>query len=143
MLDIVIPGTPRPQGSMALITNKATGIPFGKYSQTTIQHRNAMVDLLRDEWMGADPCLRPVAVRIGFVFAHPKSHYGTGRNAEMLKPGAPKWHYQMPDADKLTRLVCDALSISGVIRDDRQVSLLRASKLWGPWAGTHLEMWGM
>lgn len=55
-----------------------------------------------------------------FYFQRPKSHFGSGRNADRLKPSAPAHHVQAPDLSKLIRCLEDALT--GVIWvDDRQV----------------------
>lgn len=62
----------------------------------------------------------PIELRLCFRFARPKSHFGTGRNASVLKPSAPEYHTQTPDLTKLIRGLEDALT--GVIwRDDRQI----------------------
>lgn len=140
ILEATIPGTPRPQGSMRMMTNTRTGKGFMKYSTTTVEHRNLVVATLADIWAGGEPYLGAVAVKVGFVFARPGAHYGTGKNAEVLKDSAPVWHSQTPDVDKLLRLVCDALTVAGVLRDDRQVALARAEKVWGAKDHTHLEV---
>lgn len=62
----------------------------------------------------------PLRLTAQFFFARPKSHYGTGRNANRLKPSAPIHHAQTPDLAKLVRAIEDAMS--GVVyRDDRQI----------------------
>lgn len=71
-----------------------------------------------------------VALTIQFVFARPKSHYGTGKNAGKLKPNLPTWHTQKPDRTKLLRCTEDAFT--GVLwRDDSQVVLGQVKKIWG------------
>ena len=72
----------------------------------------------------------PVAVRTLFYFPRPKYHYGTGRNADRLKPTAPVMHTVKPDADKLMRAVLDALT--GVAwTDDSQVAAWSGRKEYG------------
>ena len=62
----------------------------------------------------------PVVLKAAFFFARPKSHYGTGRNADRLKDLAPTVHAQSPDLAKLLRALEDALT--GVVwKDDKQV----------------------
>jgi Holliday junction resolvase RusA-like endonuclease len=51
-----------------------------------------------------------------FYKPRPKNHYGTGRNAEVLKDSAPAAPGTKPDTGKLARAVEDALS--GVIYAD-------------------------
>jgi len=70
----------------------------------------------------------PVAVKLVFAFARPKSHRRT--NGE-LKPTAPLAHTGKPDADNLAKAVLDALTqLGGFWRDDSQVSSLQILKLY-------------
>lgn len=52
----------------------------------------------------------PLQVDLGFDMPRPKGHYGTGRNAGMLKLSAPIKHTKKPDIDNLRKLVMDALT---------------------------------
>ena len=62
----------------------------------------------------------PIRVDCTFVFARPKHHFGTGKNADRLKPNAPFWHVTKPDRDNLDKAVLDALK--GIVAaDDCQV----------------------
>jgi Holliday junction resolvase RusA-like endonuclease len=71
-----------------------------------------------------------VAVQLDFFFGRPKGHYGSGRNADAVRAGAPRRMATMPDIDKLARTVLDALS--GVVyRDDGQVCVLQLAKHYG------------
>lgn len=71
----------------------------------------------------------PLNYTMYFHFKRPKSHYGTGRNACMLKASAPDHHIQKPDAMKLARAVEDALT--GIVwKDDSQVCSCRVDKFW-------------
>jgi crossover junction endodeoxyribonuclease RusA len=66
------------------------------------------------------PTDQPVILNITFVMPRPKMHFGTGRNAEVLKPGAPEHHKTKPDRTKLLRSTEDALT--GILwKDDSQV----------------------
>lgn len=132
MHTVLIPGKPRPQGSLKFMTNPRTGQGFGKYPQHTMDHRNFVIAQLISWWADKPPLSGPVAVKCVFTFARPKSHYGTGRNAEVIKDSAPDpWMSGAPDTDKLLRLVNDALTYAGVIGDDSQVAVLRGEKVWG------------
>jgi hypothetical protein len=64
----------------------------------------------------------PVHVGMVFTFARPASHFGTGRNAEVLKASAPAEHIGPPDIDKAERSILDAFTDAGVWHDDRQVT---------------------
>jgi len=52
----------------------------------------------------------PVFVHSIFYMPRPKSHYGTGRNANTLKASAPKYHTVKPDIDNLEKMVYDCLN---------------------------------
>jgi Holliday junction resolvase RusA-like endonuclease len=70
-----------------------------------------------------------IELNVRFFMPRPKSHYGTGKNTNKLKPSAPKFHLQKPDKTKMLRAVEDALT--GVIwNDDCQVISGVCSKEW-------------
>lgn len=140
ILTATVPGKPRPQGSMTLARNPRTGQEFAKYGQETVLHRNLVIDVLRQHWAGRPALSGPIAVRCTFRFARPKSHYGTGRNAGVLKESAPHYMTSAPDGDKLLRLVNDALTIAGVLDDDAQVALQRAEKVYADSPGSLIEV---
>jgi crossover junction endodeoxyribonuclease RusA len=138
-LSAAIPGRPRPQGSMTLWTG-GDGKERAKYGQAMVQHRNLAVGVLSEAWGGLAPCEVAVALRVTFTFPRPRSHYGTGRNAEVLKPNAPLWMSGVPDLDKLVRLIGDALVIAGVMKDDSQIICVRGEKVYGESPSTFVEM---
>jgi crossover junction endodeoxyribonuclease RusA len=142
-LVVSIPGKPRTQGSMTLWRDAATGGERAKYAPETVAHRNLAVGLFRDAWAGAAPLTGAVAVRIVAVFARPKSHYGTGRNAGVLKDWAPEHYTSAPDGDKIARLVLDALTIAGVYADDGLVAVHRVDKVYGDRPATLVEVWAL
>lgn len=72
----------------------------------------------------------PVEVTISFFHPRPVGHYGTGRNAGVLKPSAPHWKSTAPDIDKLTRAILDALTDAAAIRDDARVARLVVEDQW-------------
>jgi crossover junction endodeoxyribonuclease RusA len=74
----------------------------------------------------------PVQMDVVFVFGRPAAHFGTGRNAGVLKDSAPGWHSQVPDRDKLLRAIGDAMT-KVVYRDDARICDGRACKIFtGP-----------
>lgn len=76
------------------------------------------------------PLMRgPIRLEMRFYFKRPASHYGTGKNAAVLKPNAPKYHVQTPDMDKLVRNTQDAIT-TAVWQDDKQVCALDVVRLW-------------
>lgn len=71
-----------------------------------------------------------VVVDFDFYFARPRSHFGIGRNANLVRLSAPTHMVTMPDLDKLARCALDALS-GIVFKDDAQVCELNLSKRYG------------
>lgn len=71
--------------------------------------------------MAGQPLLNgPVSMGLAFIVARPKGHFGTGRNANRVKNGAPRYPMVKPDLGKLERAILDALT--GIVyRDDAQV----------------------
>ena len=122
-----IPGIPRPQGSLKIMTSATTGRAFARNSDTTVAHRNLVVGVLAEAWQD-DPLDVPVQLETWFYLPRPKSHYGTGRNADVLKPSAPAVPTTKPALDKMLRLVGDAMSVAGVVRDDSVIATAHAYK---------------
>lgn len=90
--------------------------------------RKAIAAAAREAYDG-EPYRGAVTAEIDFWFRRPLSHYGTGRNAEKLKPHAPPRHTQKPDVDKLLRAVLDGIT-GVVIHDDSQVDDVHPVKRW-------------
>jgi crossover junction endodeoxyribonuclease RusA len=78
------------------------------------------------------PYAGPVWTELSFYMPRPLSHWGTGRNAGVLKPSAPDYAPTRPDIDKLVRATLDALKDAGVYRDDGQVVALHVAKYYVP-----------
>ena len=140
LLDCWIPGRPRPQG--ALKTFAVAGKAYGRHTDSTLSHRAHVISTLAAEW-GREPLTGAVSVDVVFTFARPKSHYGTGRNADVVKESAPEHHTQRVDGDKLARLLGDSLEMAGVVADDCQIVEWRIRKLWGRDDSTHLLLRGI
>lgn len=121
-MKIRVNGFPAPQGSKVM----------GRYggmreaSKKVGPWRNAV----RTEAQAAcpQPVDGPVEVTVTFYLPRPKGHYGTGRNAGVLKASAPRFPASAPDTDKLCRSTLDGLTEGGAYRDDAQVVDLFARK---------------
>ena len=130
LLHQVIPGTPRPQGSMTHF--RAGGVT---YSRPTREQRGHVAGFLFDHWAGQPPITEPVAVILRFGFSRPDSHYlpvNRRRAQPELRDTAPRFHNRTPDTDRLARLVFDALTGAGVWADDKLAVHLDARKQWLP-----------
>lgn len=64
----------------------------------------------------------PVRCDLTFYLPRPKAHYGSGKNANVLKGSAPTRPTGKPDRDNLDKAVCDAITAAGVWVDDSQVT---------------------
>jgi len=67
-------------------------------------------------------------VSVTFWFPRPAGHYRTGRNAHLLRDGAPAYPAGRPDVDKTLRSTLDSLTDAGVFADDAQVVTVKATK---------------
>lgn len=139
-IEFFVPGIPKTAGSKRPIRNKHTGKivvidscekgPDWKADIKAFAHK-----IYEDElWQGA------VALNLVFFLPRPKSHYGTGRKANQLKPGmALTPHTKRPDIDKLSRAVLDALT--GVIwKDDAQIFKKDCRKIYSAKPGVHISI---
>src|SRR5690606_13365191 len=127
VLDFFVPGDPAPQGPKRYLGDGRI-VESSKQDaewRADVRHVADAVLQPRHEALWA----APVYVQLDFYLSRPKSHYGTGRNAQKIKESAPKWPGR-PDVDKLARAVLDALT-GLVIADDSTVVELQASKSYG------------
>lgn len=130
------------------------GLPVGQGSKTKLAHgavvddnakrlrpwrsavRAAAAEAMAEMYGGEQPLPLfgrgvPVHVGVVFTFARPAAHFGTGRNACVLKPSAPFEHIGSPDVDKAQRSILDAFTDAGVWQDDRQVTrIVEAARVY-------------
>jgi Holliday junction resolvase RusA-like endonuclease len=123
-LTIHVIGTPVPQGSK--VANRHGGGVRDSNAKKLKPWRAEVAGVVADTitttgWTTLDEACE---VEITFFHARPAGHYGTGRNAGVLKPSAPWWKSTAPDIDKLTRAILDALTTARAFRDDGRVARL-------------------
>ena len=136
-LEIHVVGLPAPQGSKRHVGNGVM-VESSKRVQPWRQDvKHAALAALPE---GYEAPTGPVAIRVHFTLPRPRSHYGTGRNAATIKPGAPEFHSSRPDVDKLLRSTLDALTAAGVMRDDSQVACLEGIKWYGGTPGARITV---
>jgi len=133
---IEVPGIPAPQGSK----NRGANGQLYEANKNLPPWRDSVIWHVRKARNGAPALTGPVLVTMLFVFPRPKSHYGTGRNAGALKPGAPLYHTSKPDRDKLERAIHDALKIGGVFKDDSQSAAGGSKKIYGARPGCRITV---
>jgi Holliday junction resolvase RusA-like endonuclease len=144
-LKFFVPGTPVPKGSAKgfVVKNKATGKMRAIVVQDNKERQKpwaSMIGLLASQCYKGALLSGPVSLSLQFVMPRLKGHYGSGKNADVLKAGAPYWHISKPDTDKLIRCVKDALT--GVVwGDDSQVCRMDfILKVYGDKPGVHIEI---
>jgi crossover junction endodeoxyribonuclease RusA len=133
---IEVRGLPAPQGSKRPVRLGNGRVGMVESSKAVGPWREAVrAETARAMRMMAAPFAGPVQVELKFLMLRPKGHYRTGRNASLLRDGAPGYPSGKPDLDKLARAVLDGLTAGGVWKDDSQVVTLTASKLYAESAG--------
>lgn len=128
-VDFVVPGVPAPQGSKNQFGGEA--------NPRTKPWRAHITDKASEHF--EEPVSFPVVVMADFVFVRPRSHYRTGKNADLLRESAPAFPTSRltGDLDKLQRAVGDALTGVALL-DDSQIVQWIATKEYGPSA--HLRL---
>ncbi len=132
-------GKPQPAGSKRAFVIRKGGAPTNRAAvtddnakskpwQQAVKH--AAITALDDLSNRTTLLAGALSFQMTFYVQRPKGHYGTGRNANTLKPSAPALPTVKPDVTKLVRGVEDALT--GVVwRDDAQVTDQAACKRYG------------
>lgn len=134
-----VPGKARPGGSKNSFRNPHTGKQVVVENSDNKMWRNRVASCCSEAYRGP-PVEGPVVLAVVFVRLRPRGHYGTGRNANRLKPSAPKFPTSRPDLLKLTRLLEDALSLV-MYRDDAQIVDEHLSERYGDRPGAHVSVW--
>ena len=135
MIEFFVPGKPQ-----ALKRHRTYRMPNGKTVRVDPSGA-AKDDFLAKamEHRPEEPLRGPLWVVVFCYFARPKSHYGTGKNAGLLKDSAPVYHTSAPDADNILKFVGDALN--GIFwRDDRQIAIARINKVYAGSPGIHIDI---
>jgi Holliday junction resolvase RusA-like endonuclease len=140
-LAFTVLGRAQPAGSKRAFAIRKGGVPTGQIAVVDANKnakpwqaevRSAALEAMWNPACGFGHGILPgpLSVSMTFYSARPKSHYGTGRNASVLKPSAPPFPAGRPDALKLARGTEDALT-GVVFKDDAQVVDLRVAKRYG------------
>lgn len=120
MITFQVDGQPVPQGSMKVINGH---VIHAKGSELAAW-RSAIA--LRAREAGAKPHIEPVEIDMIFTMARPKT-------VNRPEPSVA------PDLDKLVRAVLDGLTAIAY-RDDGQVTLITASKIYGENPGVSVSV---
>lgn len=134
-ITLLIPGKPRSKGSYRAIVR-------GRHAflASSDEHLAEWTNLIKLAWQHQKlepgehvpgPSEKCFELDVNCEFSRPKSHFGTGRNAGVLKPNAPLRRHcrRKPDGDKIARAIMDALE-NCCWKDDCQVVMCKVRKWW-------------
>lgn len=136
-----VPGLPKPAGSKRAFCLKKGGVYTGRAIVTDDCKKSSdWKNDVRQEAMKIyqGPLLDgPIELTLVFTMPRPKFHYGTGKNASVLKLDAPYFHIIKPDSLKLARGVEDALT-NTILKDDCLIVAGHNYKVYGSRPGVHI-----
>ncbi len=129
-LALTVYGHPEPAGSKRAFARPGGFARVVDANAKAAPWKAAVAAAAAEAWAGRELLDVALDVRMVFYRPRPRSHYGTGRNAELLRPRAPAWPTGRPDVLKLARAVEDALT--GIVyRDDALIAVECLEKRWG------------
>ena len=140
-LTFFVAGVPVPKGSAKAYVNKHTGRAQVMQDNRDKQKpwASSISYTAMQEMKFEKPAAGPFHIDLHFVMPRLKSHFGTGKKADVLRDDASEFHVSKPDLDKLVRCVKDALT--GVVwNDDSQVCTMTASKTYGVRPGVSIAV---
>jgi Holliday junction resolvase RusA-like endonuclease len=139
-ISFLIPGDP-------VVTNRARfwarivhgKIQSGVYSDQEDQQGYFKQMIVKQLPANFEICKGPIVLEITCNIARPKSHFGTGRNADLIKKSAPMLPQNNKDWDNYGKFVSDCLN-KIVYVDDRQVFSGKAEKFYAKIACTIVKI---
>ena len=134
-------GKPQTAGSKRAFVNKKTGRAIVTEDNKKGKPWRADVQAAARDAIQLEELLTgPLVLEVSFYFVRPKSHFGSGKNAKVLKPSAPTHPATRPDTTKLLRALEDALT--GVLwRDDSQIVYQFAMKGFARFPGVAVKLY--
>lgn len=131
-ITVTLRGTPAPKGSMKCIGSSGRHQLVEQLSKTIRPWRAKLNDAFKLIQSTPAPKGQPIGVEVTLIIDRPKHHFGTGRNARILRAGAPTYPtgHGTGDVDKHARTILDSLQAAGVLDDDCQVVELVARKAY-------------
>jgi Holliday junction resolvase RusA-like endonuclease len=131
-IEIIIPGNP-------IAKKRPRFVRRGKFVAYNDQETEEGKVILHMKNHGIDLINTPVSIEMEFLFARPKSHYGTGRNANVLKRTAPEYHIKKPDVDNLIKFYLDCMNAI-ILKDDSIVYAVSGIKKYANVPGTVINI---
>lgn len=139
-ISFFVPGLCKPAGSKRGFAIRRGGVLTGQVAITdackgSADWKHTVAFTARQHYTG--PLMQgPLEVTFVFFQQRPKCHFGTGKNAAILKSDAPKYPTSRPDLLKLSRGVEDAIT-SIIWQDDSQIVIEHLEKRYGN-PGVHI-----
>lgn len=84
-------------------------LPFVRNYDPSAADKQTLRQIVRHQ-APPKPLVGPLRVDVFLYWPYLKGHYGSGRNAAILKPDAPQWKDTGKDRDNCDKLVLDALT---------------------------------
>jgi Holliday junction resolvase RusA-like endonuclease len=123
LITFFVPGIPKTAGSKRafIITPKGGGRPRAIVTDDCQASRDWKGDVKRFAADHARGLIEgPRFLTLTFYLSRPQFHFGSGKNASVVKPGAPMYPIGRPDVLKLARAVEDACT-AVLWADDAQI----------------------
>lgn len=140
--EIIVAGTARSQGSKSIGHDAKTGRRWVREDNPKSRPWRDQVSRAAAEVYAGVALDKALRFDVVEYRVRPAGHYGSGRNAGLVRDSAPAYPTTAPDCDKIARAVCDALT-KIVWVDDSRVVDLRVTKEFGPQAGVVLRVYEM
>lgn len=157
-LSFKVLGAAQPTGSKSSFVpkNKKTGQPFtgpgGRIVVNTVDSNPKSKDWKKRVGQAAQEAMElaglkapadgPLKLVLRFHRTRPKGHFGSGKNADILKLSSPQYPETKPDVLKTARAIEDAMS-KIVYRDDSQIVREILSKDFALQDSCEIEVWTM
>lgn len=135
-LEFTVVGRPVPAGSKTGFAVRKGGVLTGQVAMAESNQRRVrpwqaeLKAAAQEALDGGERLAGPLILEVDFYLDRPAGHFGSGRNAGVLRAAAPRYPAVRPDATKLLRGVEDALT--GIVwGDDAQIVIQAVRKRYG------------
>jgi Holliday junction resolvase RusA-like endonuclease len=136
---LIVHGDCQPSGSKKAFVNPKTGRAIVVDANNKAKGWKERIAKVCAEQYGGPFLEGALVATIRFYQVRPQGHYGSGRNAGLLKDSAPAQPTVAPDVDKFARAVFDGLQ-GQLYRNDAQCVRLLAEKHYGEPARVEIEV---
>jgi Holliday junction resolvase RusA-like endonuclease len=105
-----VPGIPQPGGSKrGFYVEKIKRVVITDANKKAKPWKDTVTAYARESYLGR-PASGAIIFNVVYYLPRPRSHFGSGKNANVLKRTAPLYPTKKPDVLKLTRSTEDALT---------------------------------